>query len=429
MRPRATGLRRGITLTEILISILIMGIGLISLATLFPLGLLRLRAAQRNSRSALLLESAQGEMLSRNLLYKPFFLPKPDKPWYNFDPFIRDPDNFATGANTNGVDRNPATAPPGCITGGAGLPIAYDPLWWQVVNSQTGITPLTAPARFASGIGWIRPVGGTPSAYGLQRLTNFVLPSTMGAGSVFIDTSTIFASPDDIVYQTEGEPSRGPGFGSPVVPDLSTGQVMADLTFTWMFTGRQTDVTNGTVFDGDIVIFQNRPFAYEQVNSPFGGMVLQAAGETVVEAVFGYGTTITDPPGSTTGYSPNDTTVLLRWPTSVPDPEVKVGSWIADVTYERLFANENARFYSAYANRTTYYPAQRCYWYQVAKVTPVAADPGFNGDPGPYRRMIVTVATPVRAKTEMTGGSPTTPNAALVCPYVVNVFPKVFYVR
>ena len=37
--------RSGITLTEILISIMIMGVGLVSLATLFPLGLLRLREA------------------------------------------------------------------------------------------------------------------------------------------------------------------------------------------------------------------------------------------------------------------------------------------------------------------------------------------------------------------------------------------------
>jgi Tfp pilus assembly protein PilV len=40
--------RSGITLTEILISILIMGVGLISLATLFPIGLLRLRDASRH---------------------------------------------------------------------------------------------------------------------------------------------------------------------------------------------------------------------------------------------------------------------------------------------------------------------------------------------------------------------------------------------
>ena len=45
----STSRSAGITLTEILISILILGVGLVSLATLFPIGLLRLREAQRHA--------------------------------------------------------------------------------------------------------------------------------------------------------------------------------------------------------------------------------------------------------------------------------------------------------------------------------------------------------------------------------------------
>ena len=70
MIPNAerAGLRRGITLTEILISILILGVGLVSLATLFPIGLLRLREAQRQTRSAYLYESATADVAARGLL-------------------------------------------------------------------------------------------------------------------------------------------------------------------------------------------------------------------------------------------------------------------------------------------------------------------------------------------------------------------------
>ena len=50
MTRRPAGTRAGITLTEVLISILIMGVGLISLATLFPLGMVRLRAANQQHR-------------------------------------------------------------------------------------------------------------------------------------------------------------------------------------------------------------------------------------------------------------------------------------------------------------------------------------------------------------------------------------------
>jgi prepilin-type N-terminal cleavage/methylation domain-containing protein len=49
-RPR----RSGVTLLEVLIAIFILGVGLVSLATLFPIGLTRLANAARNSRSALL---------------------------------------------------------------------------------------------------------------------------------------------------------------------------------------------------------------------------------------------------------------------------------------------------------------------------------------------------------------------------------------
>ena len=76
-RPRA-----GITLIEILISIMILGIGLVSLATLFPIGLLWLRDAQRQSRSAFLAESAQSDMAARALLVKSTFLDPAFSPWY-----------------------------------------------------------------------------------------------------------------------------------------------------------------------------------------------------------------------------------------------------------------------------------------------------------------------------------------------------------
>ena len=59
--------RSGITLTEILIAIMILGVGLVSLATLFPIGLLRLRDANRWSRSATLLQTAASDAISRGL--------------------------------------------------------------------------------------------------------------------------------------------------------------------------------------------------------------------------------------------------------------------------------------------------------------------------------------------------------------------------
>ncbi len=189
--------RRGITLVEILISILIMGVGMLSLATLFPLGLERIRRANRASRSALLTESAGDQVASRNLLLKDTFKgtwflnwPSTLVPQSSFTtrvddtPFTRDPDNpiapsvpVLNGLGTayigtdSGIDRlhpnaNILNGSPLVNPGGPGLPICYDPLWWYQMWLTTGITPATQwklgsatqpgpGTRFGNGIGLV----------------------------------------------------------------------------------------------------------------------------------------------------------------------------------------------------------------------------------------------------------------------------------
>ena len=93
-----------------------------------------------------------------------------------------------------------------------------------------------------------------------------------------------------------------------------------------------------------------------------------------MEAVFGYGKV---PGNNALGLAAGaDKTVLLRWPTSIPDPQVRVGGWICDVTYER-----SPTTFSARANvRLTGHPGRewstfaRCYWYQIGKRTDPQSD-------------------------------------------------------
>ena len=148
----------GITLTEILISIMILGIGLVSLATLFPIGLLRLRDAQRQSRSAYLSQSASADLGTRGLLTRFSFINTNFSPWYTTKPsasirpldpgYARPPIPTGLGrGNPNqagvyrgvgglGPRRQPAASSPqradcraGADAPGPGLPVAYDPLW------------------------------------------------------------------------------------------------------------------------------------------------------------------------------------------------------------------------------------------------------------------------------------------------------------
>ena len=73
-------------------------------------------------------------------------------------------------------------------------------------------------------------------------------------------------------------------------------------------------------------------------------------------------------------------------------------------------------------------PAQRCYWYQVQKITPAQVDPSLGC---PYRSMVVYVNRKLEARTLLNPatGNPVYMNAVLVCPHVVNVIPQTFFVR
>lgn len=469
--------RSGITLTEVLISILIMGIGMVSLATLFPLGLLRLREASRMSRSAYLVESAAADVAARGLLSPASFqaadlvnqaAPNNFPYWHHYniggsftylDPFVRDTYGYGVPISGGGD--------PG-VGAGQGLPIAFDPLW----RLQTGVylNESSQEARFASGVGFVRadPDGGAASAYGLQRLTNFNRPVVTPISSYI---PWIFVSPEDMVWQDPEYKLQYPMAGnlaltdpfsnakvvdstpSAVVPDLSQQAdvlgnplPMYDWRYTWMFTGRRISSGSaaGAVFDGDVVIFENRPFALDSTVSPILNRTTpKVAGEDVVEAVFGYGGRVipigTDGGGDAFGYGANGgKTVLLRWPASAPDPDVRVGGWIADVTYERAQSISLSRFAidptQGFIADAVPLSGQRCHWYQIVKVTPPAfasAAVSFGSNPGIYRTMTVQVATKLKAFTALdrATGFPVHVNAALVSPYVVQVVPRSFTVH
>jgi type II secretory pathway pseudopilin PulG len=469
VRPRFSG----ITLLEILIGIMVLGIGLISLATLFPIGLVRLREAQRQTRSAYLSESSMADMAARNLFATNSFayadlmnlqVANPPPVWFpnanapnapnGYDPLIQDAGFYGLGLYGPYIPYKPS-APAlyqgvnaGLISsGGYGLPFAYDPLW----RSQTGNYPdpnnalgLNLPeARFAAGNTAAGSTlradpsdNGLASAHGLQRLTNFNRPTVMGAAS---QVPYIFVSPEDMVWNEVSQAATTP---SPVLPDLTLWWVSAingvqqplvtsDWRFTWMVTAQQTDTQNGASFDGNIVVFENRPFAIDNG---------QVAGETVVEAVYGPSTSVVPSmTAANVGYGAGaDRTVLLRWFAIQPDPIVKIGDWIADVTYERSQMLVYSRFYSnngaGWPNPLDLgewdnLPAQRCSWYQVQRVTPAQADTAL-GIPG-FRSMTVYVNRTLDAKTLLNSstGNPAVLNAALICPYVVNVIPQTFFVR
>jgi type II secretory pathway pseudopilin PulG len=481
--PASTNKPAGITLTEILIAIMILGVGLVSLATLFPIGLLRLREAQRQTRSAYLFESATADVAARGLLNANSFVYADllnsqfnFAPWYfslnrnaSYDPLVQDTPAYGADPYLPG---GPPWLPAGAsspASGGYGLPFAYDPLWRYQTNYPAGVYlfDTTAPnnnypggmapeARFGDGTGFLRQeADGFPaSAHGLQRLTNFnrgaipgVRPAVMPAADVAIRST--FVSPEDVVWQESGNsgytlawnPTVPVGAPSPVVPDLSISRdvnnnanymPVSDWRFSWMLTAQQNNSSNGAAFEGNIVVFENRPFSLDP--APTAPGVFQVAAEPVYEGVFGFSTNVQPPAGP--GYGAGaDRTVLIRWFATQPDPIIKVGDWIADVTYERTQALVGTRFPGVPnpLNQAEWdnLPAQRCFWYQVQKVGQAGPDQNPNIG-GPYRSMVVYVNRKLDARTLLQAdgfGTPVVQNAVLVSPYVVNVIPQTFFVR
>jgi type II secretory pathway pseudopilin PulG len=483
IRPTGCARRSGITLTEILIAIMILGVGMVSIASLFPLGLLRLRDATRYTRSAYLTESAQPDATARALFNANSFpiadsynIPNGFAPWWfnvNNNPAEWNPlasDTAIYGdypTDQNGQYGQGATS---ITAGGAGLPFIYDPLWRYQTPGGSGVPTGyyigdALEARFGAGLGFIRtdPTGGLPSAHGLQRITNFNGPFRVNGNGATIplmpqaaQVPNIFVSPEDVVmqeptnntYTVNGVVGGTPvGVPSPIVPDLSLaafrGGTGNDWRYSWAYTGYQVSGTGGSTFDGYVVIFENRPFGISAPASipnapPQPFQAYQVDGETVVEAIFGHGANIQS------FYAAGaDRTVLLRWYASQADPVVRPGDWIADVTYERQqtvaltrFFQPNGPPYIGYPNPFNNFewdntPPQRCYWYQVQKITQAIDDP-YTAAAGPplMRSMVVYVDRTMQSRTMLQSvGTPVYFNAALICPSVVNVFQQQITVR
>jgi hypothetical protein len=471
VRPGQARRRSGITLTEILIAIMILGVGLVSLATLFPIGLLRLRDAARYSRTKYLVDSAAADGSSRALFSPDSFAlvdqinyqySNPQTAWWfsvvNGAPVFWSPLTSDT-AFYGDFPQDPND--PGVTANSYGLTFAYDPLWrFQTIDPNKGVpgyyldpvNQTTFEARFGSGLGFIRQdpnaISQLPSAHGLQRITNFTYPAFMPAASA---VPSIFVSQEDVVWVENVASSSL----SPILPDLdptftdnkikNQRAPAIDWRYSWMFTGYQVGSAGGATFEGNIVVFENRPFgivAEPNPPNPTGlpnGATYRVAGETVVEAIFGHSAKIVG------GYGAGaDRTVLLRWYASEADPVVKPGDWIADVTYERhalvvynpqtgagrFMSNPNGGgpglgVENPFNNgEWDNLPAQRCFWYQVQKVTQ-AID-----DVAPMRSMVVYVDRSLQARTLLNApGSPVYYNAALISPYVVNVIPQQFTVK
>jgi len=479
----------GITLTEILISIMILAIGLVSLATLFPIGLLRLREAQRSSRTAILSESTGADVLGRGLLNKTTFIDPTVSPWYSnpnvttsYDPWIQDTPG-AFGDWTGGGDPtkigayrgyggmgakgpNQSTVNSLAAVSGPGLPVVYDPLWWyqqgtQPYSSMGGMVEIRS--RFGSSADL-----GLTSMDGLQRLTNSWVYNADGSlHSAYAQNAVLstFVSPEDILWQDAKNTSYldffNPGLAlaststitnpSPVIPDLTTAALTRidavtasggtagvpasyaaptnDWRYTWMFTGQRASAFNDKVFTGNVVIFENRPFGFETlVNAVTGATITQVAGERVFRAIFGYGTSAPLQAGTMGG---NPVGYAVGADNSV------LLLWPAG--YQDPEIRSGGWIADVTYERSQALGLSRFQFAPVGKEGPPpaqrcywyqvrrASPPADSAEFPGWRYTLIQTTQKLQAKTVLDAtGAPVHVNAALVSPHVIGVIPKTF---
>lgn len=447
--------RRGVTMTEVLIAIMILGIGMTSLMTLFPIGLLKIREARRNNRASLLAENVASDLKTRDLLNRYSFAATYAATGITggtlFDVWNKDYEALAYPANAaNIIEVQPST--------GLGLPVVccYDPLFWSNLAytgspAFTSVGQLVRPElRFGRAFGNdLRqdPDGSRASGLGLPRLTN-IWPALAAPGAGpsmgnINSVASIFVSQDDAVFpefenqaNTKITSATQSSFRqSPILPLVDSAASGAyslnDWDYNWIFTGKSRD---RNVFEGDIVVFHKRQLG---VNMDASNNITGVYGERVVEGIFGLGSIPLTMNGGQMGYAAgNSRKVLLMWP-KVDDgerPDIKIGGWIADVTYEPYLSTTVSRFLNDFdgdGRPDVQHGGQRCHWYRIvqrSEVTdPSIADPGLSNLANTMEAMIVTVDRPVVSKTllqKVSGGyAPVHVNAALVAPEVVAVFP------
>lgn len=278
--------RKGSTLVEVLVAIFVMGIGLLAILALFPLGAYRMAEAIKASRCANIAES--GDAIAN--MWK-----------------IRS--NSILQPNPNGVDLylNPSgipgfAGPPTPISSsssGPSYPILIDP---------TGYVS-AFPSPSAS---W---VAGNPN-YGISRCN----VSFVNAATAQVDALTWFSFQDELIFNS----SATPDFSLVVSPYFER-----DIRYSWAFLCQRPVAGNTSMVNLTTLVFNRRPLSLggnigmpEYVYGGAGNNTYFDLTRNVVSIDF-----------SATGFSPGTL------------PPVRPGEWIMDASLDPTNNIPHAYFY------------------------------------------------------------------------------------
>ncbi len=324
--------RSGATLLEVLVAIFVMGIGLLALLTLFPLGALRMYKAIQDQRAfevGIRAESAGVIMGVRTDGYAagtdPQY-PKITDPFQNPDPTLI--------AGGNQIWQNAATD-------GPSYPVLMDPIGWYTAtlgsNSQ----------KYVGASGLPNPASGP--WYGIAR-------RRVQFAQARADVLQWFTSPDDVDWQ--GSPPGTAGeFGNVATPRLqlpppyqpanggNPRTFLRDIRFSYAYLVQRPRYGDQSVYDTSIVVFNKRPLSLSATLSlpeyfyptDIASIAKKQAPQFYTQFFFAADGTQNPPAAANT--------IRINYGAGNVPPPARIGDWILDATPVPLLSPNTAHGY------------------------------------------------------------------------------------
>lgn len=303
--------RPGVTLMEVLVAIMIMGVGLLALLTLFPLGAMEMVQSVKDDRVGLTKVNARAIFTATGM---------------GADTYLRD----------NGMLNPGGGIPPGSgiPAGGQILPALNNPADPNYFSYQDSISypVFVDPIGWAANAGnpaWQHWVGGQVGL-GPRRMTMKELDPSRSPDPVFMGAPplppgvlsvaqyqkmqlyrwNVFL--DDIYFPRDDELNSG----KPCPPPPPAGTSLYERTprYSWAYLLQMPKVRLSNVVDLTVVVYGNR-----QLDEPMNG-------ETLFAATF----------------NPGASTITLQWAAGQAPPDVAVGGWVMDGS---MLPTPQGRFY------------------------------------------------------------------------------------
>lgn len=301
--------RSGLTLVEVLVAIFVMGIGMIALLTLFPIGILQMAQAIRQDRCLRAAQAADtimklplgSDAVVNPALGNPTSIPFDAVMWTN----------AAAAPTLYGLDASYFTRYPPAL-GGKVMPAAdpYGPSYAVMVDPHGVLATGGLGANVRPWVAGTPPVkGGQTTGALLRRPVSFTSLPLVPPANQFRAIKQWFSLPDDVIF--DNDPITVPATTFPGTPKLvSPTGMMRDTPFSWAYVLQRPRAGDSSVVNCTIVVFENRPLLLAGVNNKL----------QLPEFVF-------------SGVKFDTTTNTITITTAVGvEPPVRPGDWLYDAT-------------------------------------------------------------------------------------------------